>query len=486
MKRIARKSGSLASRSPTGGWVDRRSRGGRFSGIFWLLLFCGWITLLLVVVGVLLSDLSWTAARALVAVSGGFLTVAAVLYLTMTMRRLKSGQGQIQQFHSFCYAIKQAADSLELQEIVDAAAKVIVEVTSVRGCSIKLMDYRTKRMTARSVVGLEKERVDRALDEVERMSQEGVMTRQSVIVQDVVIRDFPAVNEQFESLVCVPLRIEERLLGAICVFGEQGQRLSSEMISLLTSFGDIVSLAIAHALLYEDLEKVVETKTRFIFQTSHELRSPLNAIQSLAHTLLEGYVGGMNVEQRETVERIDRRAGVLSQIVGDLLMLAAGRAKTSALDMKPLNLDKLAEECVGLFEARAREKGIVVGFERRGGEPIVLGDEQGLRSVVTNLLSNAIKYTQEKGKVTVALSESGATVELDIADTGIGIPEAEQGRLFTEFFRASNAKSITEVGTGLGLAIVKATVEQHGGTIDVESIEGKGTRFRILLKKAPV
>jgi signal transduction histidine kinase len=98
-------------------------------------------------------------------------------------------------------------------------------------------------------------------------------------------------------------------------------------------------------------------------------------------------------------------------------------------------------------------------------------------------LSNAIKYTPEDGRVTVSLFESKEQVVVEISDTGIGIPKEEQAGLFTEFFRASNAKQMANIGTGLGLAIVKATVEQHGGSIDFESESEVGTTFRIFLNR---
>jgi len=397
--------------------------------------------------------------------------------------RVRTCREQARQFHAFCKAIKQAAGTLELQEILDSAAKVIVEATGVQGCSIKLLSSKTGKMIARTIVGLGEDRSDQALDIVEDIYKKGTMTRESIIVRDIYMRDFPAVDEEFESLICVPLYLEEKPLGAICIFGQRGQKLSGGLISLLASLGDVVSLAIAHAMVYEDLKNLVQTKTKFMFQASHELRSPLNTIQSMAKTLLEGHLGKLSKKQIDMISRIDIRSQMLSEIVGDLLILAVGRAELSTLKPQPVDLKKLLSENVRFFETRAREKQIDLQLHNRVEDGMVLGSQEGLASVITNLLSNAIKYTPEKGRVTVSLFESKEQVVVEISDTGIGIPEEEQSGLFREFFRASNAKQMARIGTGLGLAIVKATVEQHGGSIDFESERGRGTTFRILLNR---
>lgn len=432
----------------------------------------------------MLEDRVTLLLRILILFIGSFVGVVVSRTLFLNSPRIRTCQEQSRQFHAFCKAIKQAAGTLEMQEILDSAAKVIVEATGVQGCSIKLMSSKTGKMIARTIVGLGEDRSDQALDIVEDIYKKGTLARESIIVRDIYMRDFPAVDEEFESLICVPLYLEEKPLGAICIFGQRGQKLSAGLISLLASLGDVVSLAIAHALVYEDLKNLVQTKTKFMFQASHELRSPLSTIQSMAQTLLGGHLGKLSEGQIDMVSRIDMRSQMLSEIVGDLLILAVGRAELSTLKPHPVDLKKLLSDNVRFFETRVRERQIDLQLHNRVEDGIVLGSQEGLASVITNLLSNAIKYTPEKGQVTVSLFESKEQVVVEISDTGIGIPEEEQSGLFTEFFRASNAKQMAKIGTGLGLAIVKATVEQHGGSIDFESERGRGTTFRIFLNRA--
>jgi signal transduction histidine kinase len=461
----------------------RARRGILGPAALWLSAVCLWIAALFLLVSLLGRGSLPLGAQAGILLGGSAAGVLAGGLLFLNSSQIRIVRLQALQLHAFCKAIKQAAGTLQLQEILDSAAKVIVEVTGVRGCSIKLLESRTGNLKARALVGFEPSAVESTMKTVDSIYHAGMMAKGSVIVRDTLLREFPTVNEEAESLICVPLHLEERMLGAICVFGEPGQRLSPEMISLLASLGSVVSLAIAHAFVYEDLEKLVQVKTRFMFQASHELRSPLNTIQSIARTLLEGHAGPLGEKQREMLARIDTRASMLSEIVGDMLILATGRAELATLKPVPVDLVQLLAESVGFFETKAEEKSIELNSNARLQQALVLGNQEGLRSVLTNLLANAIQYTPAGGRVDLNLFEFKGQIILEVSDTGIGIPSGEKERLFTEFFRASNAKAIAQIGTGLGLSIVKATVEQHGGYLEVQSEEGKGSCFRVLLDK---
>jgi two-component system phosphate regulon sensor histidine kinase PhoR len=305
-----------------------------------------------------------------------------------------------------------------------------------------------------------------------------------IFVRDVFLRDYPAVDEEIESLLCVPLRYEEKVLGAICIFGEKGQKLSPEMISLLSSLADIIALSISHANLYENLKNLVETKTAFMRQTSHELRSPLTAISSMAKTLAQGYAGELNPQQKDMVERISVRSHMLSEIVGDLLSLAKGRAQASMLSFEDIDVKRILQDVVSFLEARAQDKNVTINTNIPENEVVLKSNEEGLRTIMMNLIDNAIKYTPHNGEVMVKLGEQERCVIFQVSDSGIGIPEREKENLFTEFFRASNAKTVSEKGTGLGLTIVKTTTEQLGGEIGVDSTEGEGTTFTVTFKKS--
>ena len=199
------------------------------------------------------------------------------------------------------------------------------------------------------------------------------------------------------------------------------------------------------------------------------------------------------------MDRIRLRAGVLSEIVADLLVLARARADAGRRETESCDLCEVLCETVAFYRAQAREKGVT----RRGRGPpracaeepaahpachpvnpacIVRAPRDDVRSVVTNLVSNAVKYSRPGGLVSVHLSRPDDGIQLDVSDQGIGIPAGEKEKLFSEFFRASNARSFSSAGTGLGLAIVKSIVDRLGGAIEVESEEGRGTTVRVVLK----
>jgi signal transduction histidine kinase len=463
----------------------RRTRGeqrapARFAVVLWLAASV-FLCLLVFLVASLLSEgrsaaalvalICAAAAAALSLLIWGFLRAAP------SFRTLEERAAQLQRF---CSAIKKAASTLELQSILDASAEVVAEVTGVRGCTISIVDTATGRMTVRASIG------DTSGDTVERFaSRESLLKGEPLVVRDTLARDFPEVDDEAESLVCVPLRLEERVLGAICVYGAPGQRLSSEMISILSSLGEVVSLAIAHAFAFERLQEVSQTNTRFMLTASHELRSPADAISSIARTLLEGFVGTLNDHQRDLLARIDHRARILADTVSDLLALGKGRLDQATYTPTAVDLGRLVRESIRLFEERAAAKGLRLAAGGDLREARVSGSEEMLRSVVTNLVANAVSYTPAGGSVELRVSRNDGLVILEVSDTGIGIPAAEQGRLFEEFFRASNAKQTVAAGTGLGLAIVKENVERCGGTISVVSEEGRGTTFRVMLKPHP-
>jgi len=300
-----------------------------------------------------------------------------------------------------------------------------------------------------------------------------------------VLDDFPELDSGTESLICVPLRHEGRVIGALCVYGEIGRKLSPEMLSFLSRLGDLAVLSIVHASVYESLKKLDEAKSWFLRKAAHELVSPLGVIQSMAQNPLHGYLGDMTVRQKEEIERMRSRAAGLSEVVGDLLALARGRAHppatTPGTAAESVDLCAALADAVRFFQPAARDRMIDLVITSPCEPCPVAGSSEGIKSVLVNLVSNAVKYSAPRGTVSVSLARGEGVAILTVSDQGIGIPEAEKGRLFSEFFRASNARSFTESGTGLGLAVVKTEVDAMGGDLVIQSEEGKGTTVRVLL-----
>jgi signal transduction histidine kinase len=212
--------------------------------------------------------------------------------------------------------------------------------------------------------------------------------------------------------------------------------------------------------------------------TTHELRSPVRVTESLLMALAGGYVGAVAPEQAEVLGRAQRRLASLHTLIDDLLDLAAGKADMVSIQRREVDLRTAVTDTVERFRPVAGEKhiGLVATCP---SEPVTLWwDPADLERVLVNLVSNAVKYTKEGG-VTVRLDTDAVTATLSVSDSGIGIPADALPHLFTEFYRAGNAKAVEESGTGLGLSIVKLLVERYGGSITVTSEEGRGTTFAV-------
>jgi signal transduction histidine kinase len=233
------------------------------------------------------------------------------------------------------------------------------------------------------------------------------------------------------------------------------------------------------ALANRKLRELEDVRAQFTLLTTHELRAPVAAIQSYLKLILEGYVPQNKV--RETLEKAERRAMEQLALIADLLELGRiGSADARGL-VQPVRVEQSLCEQVELLMGSAKVRGITVETHIGPDLPPVLANPDQIRSLWNNLVSNAIKYNRDGGNVTVTLIREGERLIASVADTGIGIPKEAMTRLFSEFFRADNAKSVSRMGTGLGLSIVKEIVERAGGQITVESELDKGTTFHLWL-----
>jgi len=223
-------------------------------------------------------------------------------------------------------------------------------------------------------------------------------------------------------------------------------------------------------------------KTDFMQLVTHELRSPLTGIRSILQTFLSVYARPLPEEQRSLLQRADARAERMIELVGDLLRLAHARAETPP---EKTRFD-LGEEMRGVcefFAPQAADAQVALAAAIPAEPFPIVADRDDVHLILTNLVSNALKYTPAEGRVRVALAGTEEEAVIAVSDTGIGIPARDLPKLFTEFFRASNAKKRTTAGTGLGLAILKRLVGAHGGAIDVASVENEGSTFTVRLPR---
>lgn len=225
-------------------------------------------------------------------------------------------------------------------------------------------------------------------------------------------------------------------------------------------------------------------KDDFVATVSHELRTPLTSMMGFLEMIREGEAGELNEEQQRFLAIVYRSSERLQRLVGDLLFVARLDANGLQLQFGDARLDEIVRESVESSSALARSRQVEFVAEI-DPVPAVRGDRERLSQLIGNLISNALKFTPAGGRVVARVFVDGRHAVAEISDTGIGIPQAEQGRLFQRFFRSTTATEQAIPGTGLGLVISRAIAEAHGGSIGVTSTPGEGTCFRVELPLEP-
>ncbi|MBM2615566.1 CHASE3 domain-containing protein [Actinoplanes sp. LDG1-06] len=228
------------------------------------------------------------------------------------------------------------------------------------------------------------------------------------------------------------------------------------------------------------LQALDTVKTDFMSTVSHELRTPLTSISGYLELMRDSEPGELSDAQRRMVEVISRNTKRLRDLIEDILTLSRIESGTYTSDRTPLDLAKLVDKAVVAIGPVAAKGSVGLHLDIRGPLP-VRGDGAQLDRVLDNLLSNAVKFTPAEGTVTVHVERRADRAVLKVADTGMGIPSDEQQALFVRFFRATNAIKQAVPGTGLGLAIVRTIIDNHSGTITVESTENVGTTVTVSL-----
>jgi signal transduction histidine kinase len=213
---------------------------------------------------------------------------------------------------------------------------------------------------------------------------------------------------------------------------------------------------------------------------SHELRTPLNAILGYTELILDKVYGDTSEKMRGVLERVERNGRHLLGLINDVLDLSKIEAGQLVLTLGDYSLKNVAHSVFSAVEPLAKEKRLAFKVEVDPDLPLGYGDERRVTQVLLNLVGNAIKFT-DAGEVVIKASQQNGTFNIAVCDTGPGISETDQARLFQEFQQADNSITRKKGGTGLGLAISKRIVEMHGGKIWVDSMVGQGSTFCITL-----
>ena len=233
----------------------------------------------------------------------------------------------------------------------------------------------------------------------------------------------------------------------------------------------------------QELQIVSQRKNDFISSVSHELRTPLTSIKGYAAILLTGKLGDLPPEIRLRLEKINKHSDELVHMVNDLLDIARIESGRQSMKKEELNLKQIAEKIGDLLGVQMKNKDIAFSINIPDEACSVFADRQQIERVFINIVGNAIKFTPANGKITISSQQHKDGIQVDISDTGYGIPENELEAIFEEFYRVDNPINEGIKGTGLGLALVKHIIEAHTGKIWVKSKFGSGSTFSFTLPR---
>ena len=398
--------------------------------------------------------------------------------LLRVSKELDSGNAKLKALYQM---VKEMGLCQELQAMMDSATRNAATIMGVKACSIKLLDEQRQRLRFSSTYGLSEDYVSRgSIDLAKSPINRSIIEGSYYAIGKIDQKDYFQYPEDIRkegiaSMLCLPLRVEKMVLGVLCVYSDVTHDFDDEDIDFFLLMADLTALAI------EKLRSELN-KTWFLEKAAHQLRSPLNAIDTMLKTLRQGFLGPTQTEQAKLIARCEQRIENLSQVIADLLDLGVKRTDLSKVTMHPVNIADVLKPLVHLYQSQASAKNLDFSCHIEEGLPNILAQQKLMDDLLSNLISNAIKYTPAGGKVSIRVTrESSDRVLCEVADTGIGIPAEDISRLFTEFFRSTNAKESTEEGTGLGLVIVKEILDRLRGTIAVKSKLGEGTCFSCFL-----
>ncbi len=250
----------------------------------------------------------------------------------------------------------------------------------------------------------------------------------------------------------------------------------------------------------QELEKISRLKSEFLASMSHELRTPLNSVIGFSDLLRRQTSQQLNDRQLNYLDTIEKSGQHLLALINDILDLSKIEAGKTELDINTVNVPEMCEECLSMVQPRATAKKLQVTLDTSSQVNQAALDRRKVQQILINLLSNAVKFTPKRGKITLStrlaygeellqeqrtdssvIEASTPYLRLEVADTGIGISPADQGRLFQPFFQVDGRLTRQYEGTGLGLALTKRLAELHGGVASVESDVDAGSRFRVWL-----
>lgn len=251
-------------------------------------------------------------------------------------------------------------------------------------------------------------------------------------------------------------------------------------VPIITGGVKVSTLVILHNVSREKL--VQKMKTEFVTVAAHQLRTPTSAVKWSLEMLLDGDLGKLNEGQKKIIEKAHKTNDKAIRLVNDLLNVAEIEEGRYLSKLVLTDISDLIQFVVEEYKEQIKEKKIKFAFTKPEEQlPKIMLDVEKTKIAIRNILDNSVRYTLPMGKISIFIKKEEKNIEVQIQDSGLGIPLNEQDKIFTKFFRGFNIMRIDTEGTGLGLYIAKNIIDAHGGKIWFESEEGQGTTFYFTL-----
>jgi signal transduction histidine kinase len=310
--------------------------------------------------------------------------------------------------------------------------------------------------------------------------------------------------------VIVPLRTTHGPLGYMALgYKESGSQYSQQDKRLLSTAADEIAISMQNALHFDEIQNfnktlqakvqqatkelrrtneklkaIDETKDEFITMASHQLRTPLTSVKGYLSMVLEGDAGRLNNQQKQLLTQSFISSQRMVYLIADLLNLSRLNTGKFVIEPAPVDLSEVVQAEINQLQETAKSRNLTLMYDKPATFPVLMLDETKIHQVVMNFIDNAIYYTPSGGTITIELADLPTAVEYRVRDNGIGVPKAEQHRLFTKFYRAGNARKARPDGTGLGLFMARKVIAAQDGTVIFSSEEGKGSTFGFRFNKA--
>jgi signal transduction histidine kinase len=389
--------------------------------------------------------------------------------------------------------VSQAVNStLDLQNVLTTIVTKAVQLSGADSGAIYVFDDLKREFLLRATHGMDQAMIAELLKQ--RIGLDNsfvpVAIRQGELVHIADIREEPPnpintiiLRAGYRAQLAAPLTQRGQIVGLLVVRRRDPGRFPKGTIDLITTFAAQSVLAMQNARLFSEidekshqLEAESKHKSQFLANMSHELRTPLNAIIGYTDLILDNIYGEAPNRMRQVIERVQANGRHLLGLISDVLDLTKIEAGQLTLSLADYSLKEVVDGVIIALEPLAVEKRLSFKAYLPAHLPAGHGDERRISQVLLNLVGNAIKFTDE-GEVAVKASAANGSFTVAVCDSGPGISQSDQARIFGEFQQADNSSTRRKGGTGLGLSIAKRIIEMHNGQIWVESVLGKGSTF---------